>query len=69
VLGLAGGTVATGAGLLGGRLAFPRSPLSDEAAPVVDLTGMEPGGNGSPAVRAPGPMADATVGESGDGTT
>jgi uncharacterized membrane protein len=60
LLGLAGGTVATGAGLLGGRLAFPCSALGDEQeTPIVDLTATEPGGNGSPAVRAPGPMADA----------
>jgi uncharacterized membrane protein len=66
VLGLAGGTVATGAGLLGGQLAFPRRPLNDEATAMVDLTATTPGGNGSPAVRAPGPMADATIGEDGD---
>jgi uncharacterized membrane protein len=67
VLALAGGTVATGAGILGGQLAFPRSPEAVEPeTPIVDLSAMEPGGNGSPAVRAPGPMADATVGETGD---
>jgi uncharacterized membrane protein len=67
VLSFAGGTVATGAGLLGGRLAFPRSPLHDrQDVTPVDLTATEPGGNGSPAIRAPGPMANNTVGETGD---
>jgi uncharacterized membrane protein len=70
-LGLVGGTVATGAGVLGGELAFPHASEEGvshgenvEAEP--QSTGEAPGGNGSPGVRAPGPMNDGTVGESGD---
>ena len=59
LLGLVGGTIATGTGVLGGQLAFPRTD-DESVSPAETIeaepqsTGEAPGSNGNPAVRAAG---------------
>jgi uncharacterized membrane protein len=65
LLGLVAGTVATGAGVLGGQLAFPRGLEGrDTAVAPTDAERQdpnEPGGDGSPAPLVPDPVDDVRV--------